>query len=84
MTGAAPSTWQYYEEMQSVMGHRPCANEVSPEVAEKDEQGEFISLLASFYYIYILIEQIFLNEYPICFCYEIHDCQFDFSYCSNQ
>ena len=52
MTGAAPSTWQYYEEMQNVMGHRPCANEVSPEVAEQDEQGELKNILTSFHYIF--------------------------------
>lgn len=38
-TGAAPSTWKWFEKMREVMGHRPIANEVDAAMNQIDQQG---------------------------------------------
>lgn len=37
--GAAAPTWRFYQRMSDLMGHRPCANNISNAIDEVDRQG---------------------------------------------
>ena len=42
ISGSAPSTWRFYQNMADLLGHRPIANEVNEELAAIDTEGMVI------------------------------------------